>query len=75
MIDFQGAKITSDYKLISQENAKFYYIYDLDWEHEVIVEKIMPPEAGVQFVSMEEGPVPLKIVVESQDTRIYRSGL
>jgi hypothetical protein len=38
-------------KLITEENAKFDYIYDLgdDWEHEVIVEKIMTPAEGVQY--------------------------
>ena len=38
-------------KYIRQEGQKFRYVYDFgdDWEHEVLLEKILPVEAGVQY--------------------------
>ena len=38
-------------KLITEEKEKFLYRYDLGdcWDHEVLVEKIMPPEDGIRY--------------------------
>ncbi len=38
-------------KHIRQEGQKFRYVYDFgdSWEHEVLLEKILPVEAGVQY--------------------------
>lgn len=49
--DIKNEKAFKLYKVIAEENAKFNYIYDLgdSWEHEVIVEKIMPPTPVVQY--------------------------
>jgi len=39
------------------ENYKFFYEYDFgdSWEHEIIVEKIQPPEAGVNYPACIKG--------------------
>jgi hypothetical protein len=36
---------------LRQEGQKFRYVYDFgdDWEHEVLLEKILPVEVGVQY--------------------------
>jgi hypothetical protein len=38
-------------RLITKEKFKFTYTYDFgdNWEHEVLVERIMPPEAGERY--------------------------
>ena len=37
--------------VINTEKAKFHYLYDFgdDWEHEILVEKILPPAPGVHY--------------------------
>jgi len=34
-----------------QEKVKFYYTYDFgdDWQHEIVLEKILPPEADIKY--------------------------
>jgi hypothetical protein len=38
-------------KILSKPKAKFVYEYDFgdSWEHEVLLEKILPPEPGVRY--------------------------
>lgn len=38
-------------KLIGSEKEKFYYLYDFgdSWEHEILVEKILPPAKGTRY--------------------------
>ena len=38
-------------QLVSRPKAKFVYEYDFgdSWEHEVLLEKILPPESGVRY--------------------------
>jgi len=38
-------------KLITGEKEKFHYMYDFgdSWEHEILVEKILPAEKGIQY--------------------------
>jgi hypothetical protein len=38
-------------KLISGEKEKFHYLYDFgdSWEHEILVEKILPIEKGIHY--------------------------
>ena len=38
-------------ELVTREKTRFLYAYDFgdNWEHDVVVEKIMPPEAGVKY--------------------------
>lgn len=38
-------------KLITEEKEKFLYRYDFGdcWDHEVLVEKILPPEEGIRY--------------------------
>ncbi|MFH1115458.1 MAG: plasmid pRiA4b ORF-3 family protein, partial [Pseudomonadota bacterium] len=37
--------------LMSEEKEKFHYLYDFgdSWEHEILLEKIIPPEKGTQY--------------------------
>ena len=38
-------------QLVSRPKAKFVYEYDFgdSWEHEILLEKILPPESGVRY--------------------------
>jgi hypothetical protein len=38
-------------QLITGEKEKFHYLYDFgdSWEHEILVEKILPPEKGTRY--------------------------
>ena len=55
--DFDGAPETRDERkarldmLVSRLKAKFIYEYDFgdSWEHEVVLEKILPPESGIKY--------------------------
>jgi hypothetical protein len=55
--DFDGAPETRDEHkarlnmLVAKPKAKFVYEYDFgdSWEHEVVLEKILPPESGIKY--------------------------
>lgn len=55
--DFDDVTRTKDEKnftlsdLVSKPKAKFIYEYDFgdSWEHEIVLEKILPPESGVRY--------------------------
>ncbi len=55
--DFDGMPETRDERkarleaLVSKPKAKFVYEYDFgdSWEHEVVLEKILPPEPGARY--------------------------
>jgi hypothetical protein len=55
--DFDGITTTKDEKqvtlgtIVSKPKAKFVYEYDFgdSWEHEILLEKILSPEPGVQY--------------------------
>ena len=61
--DFDGMPETKDeskarlQELVSRPKAKFVYEYDFgdSWEHEVVLEKILPPESGVHYPLCTEG--------------------
>ena len=38
-------------RLVSEEKERFHYLYDFgdSWEHEILVEKIIPPEKGTTY--------------------------
>lgn len=55
--DFDDVTRTKDEKnftlsdLVSKPKTKFIYEYDFgdSWEHEIVLEKILPPESGVRY--------------------------
>lgn len=61
--DFDGMPETRDEnkaqlsELVSKPKAKFVYEYDFgdSWEHEVVLEKILPPEPSVRYPRCIEG--------------------
>lgn len=44
-------------ELVPQENDKFIYEYNLDdsWLHEIVVEKVLPPQSGVHYPRCIDG--------------------
>jgi hypothetical protein len=61
--DFDGMPETRDERkarlneLVSRPKAKFIYEYDFgdSWEHEVVLEKVLPPEPGTKYPVCLEG--------------------
>lgn len=49
--DVEDEKIAKLGQVISEENQTFHYMYDLGdcWEHEILVEKILPAERDVRY--------------------------
>jgi hypothetical protein len=49
--DIKSEKRATLSHVVSQEKAKFIYEYDFgdSWEHEIVVEKILQPEAGTHY--------------------------
>jgi hypothetical protein len=49
--DIEDETIVKLGEVISQENEKFHYLYDFGdcWEHEILVEKILPVGKGVRY--------------------------
>ena len=50
-LDMEDASRARLSRLIATEKFKFTYTYDFgdNWEHEVLVEKVVPPEAGQRY--------------------------
>jgi hypothetical protein len=61
--DFDGMPKTRDERkaslemLVSKPKGKFVYEYDFgdSWQHEIVLEKILPPEPGVRYPVCLEG--------------------
>jgi hypothetical protein len=51
MYDMRDEKRVKLYQLVRGEKSKLRYQYDFgdSWEHELLVEKILPPEPGVHY--------------------------
>jgi hypothetical protein len=54
MKDDRRAKLS---RVVRGEKFKFHYTYDFgdNWEHEIVVEKILPPEAGTTYPVCVDG--------------------
>lgn len=50
-LDMEDEKKVKLNQVIKQEKSKFFYIYDFGdgWEHEILVEKVLPIEAKVSY--------------------------
>jgi hypothetical protein len=50
-VDYEDEKKFRLNRLVAREKARFGYTYDFgdNWEHVVLVEKIAPPEPGVEY--------------------------
>lgn len=50
-LDFQSEQRVRLNQLIAEEKTRFLYEYDFgdSWEHELLVERILPPEAGAAY--------------------------
>jgi hypothetical protein len=50
-VDYEDEKDYRLEELVPDEKTRFLYAYDFgdNWEHEVLVEKIQPPESGVKY--------------------------
>ncbi len=50
-LEVKDAKRVKLSQVVAGEKTKFTYVYDFgdDWRHEVLIEKILPPEVGVHY--------------------------
>ncbi|HIK45427.1 MAG TPA: plasmid pRiA4b ORF-3 family protein [Leptolyngbyaceae cyanobacterium M65_K2018_010] len=62
MPDFDDLEIRSERnvrlnKVVPGEKFKFYYLYDMgdSWEHEILVEKVLPPDPEVRYPTCLKG--------------------
>jgi len=55
--DIEDEKIVKLGQVITKEKERFHYLYDFgdSWEHEIVVEKILPVEKGVRYPVCMEG--------------------
>lgn len=56
-VDYEDEREYRFHDVVGGENIKFTYTYDFgdNWEHDVLVEKIAPPSAGVMYPRCTDG--------------------
>lgn len=56
-LDMENAARTKLSDAVPRENIKFHYVYDFgdDWDHQILVEKILPPEDGQKYPACVKG--------------------